>query len=92
VLRQTWFLFDSDWVQTVQASKYVPHLVATVSIGRVKWIEGSTMTGKDNCQWHLFHPHARDVTKAPVHFGRGVGPYEGFVDDYIGAHAPRKAA
>lgn len=83
-LRPTWLLFDSDWLQTVQAKPYMESLVATVSIGRVKWIEGSTMSGKDNCQWYLFHPEARDITKAPVHFGRGIPPYPGFVYEYMG--------
>lgn len=83
-LRPTWLLFDSDWVQTVQARPYFDRLVATVSIGRVKWIEDSPHTGKDNCQWHLFHRGARSITKAPAHFGRGVLPYEGFVTDYMG--------
>jgi hypothetical protein len=23
-------------------------------VGRVKWIEDSPFTGKDNCAWHLF--------------------------------------
>lgn len=83
-LRPTWLLFDSDWVQTVQAKPYLERMVATVSIGRVKWIEGSTMSGKDNCQWHLFHPDARSICKAPMHFGRGIPPYPGFVEDYMG--------
>jgi hypothetical protein len=25
-----------------------------VSIGRVRWIEGSKNDGKDNCAWYLF--------------------------------------
>lgn len=91
-MRPTWLLFDSDWVQTVQAKPYLDHMVATVSIGRVKWIEGSTMSGKDNCQWHLFHPRARSITKAPVHFGRGIPPYPGFVEDYMRLPALSAAA
>lgn len=83
-MRPTWLLFDSDWMQTVQAREYMQDMmVATVSIGRMKWIEGSTMTGKDNCQWHLFHPDARLITKAPMHFGRGILPYDGFVTEYM---------
>lgn len=80
--RPTWLLFDSDWMQTAQARPYLPNLLAVVSIGRVKWIEGSKMTGKDNCQWHLFHPQAQAISTAPAFFGRGVKPYEGFVDTY----------
>lgn len=52
-LRPTWLLFDADWVHTKQASPYMPLLRKIVSIGRVKWIPDSKMTGKDNCAWHL---------------------------------------
>lgn len=88
--KPTWLLFDSDWMQTSQATRFMPLLLATVSIGRVKWIEGSTMTGKDNCQWHLFHPSARDLTAAPYFFGRHVPPPEDFVASYvsISTHRP----
>lgn len=50
----TWLLFDADWVHTVQAIPFLPRLRRIVSVGRVKWIPGTTMTGKDNCAWHLF--------------------------------------
>lgn len=83
--KPSWLLFDSDWMQTAQARPFLPNLLAVVSIGRVKWIEGSKMTGKDNCQWHLFHPRARTISAAPVFFGRNMQPYDGFVEAY---HAP----
>ena len=50
----TWLLFDADWMHTKQAAPYMDRLEAIVSVGRVKWIEGSKMTGKDNCCWYLF--------------------------------------
>ena len=50
----TWLLFDADWMHTKQAAPYLGYLTKVVSIGRVKWIEGSKMTGKDNCCWYLF--------------------------------------
>ena len=50
----TWLLFDADWVHTQQAIPFMPRLRTIVSIGRLKWIPGTTMTGKDNCAWHLF--------------------------------------
>jgi len=54
-LRPTWLLFDADWIHTVQSSELVKNrLVKIVSIGRVKWIEDSVGTGKDNCCWYLF--------------------------------------
>lgn len=53
-MRPTWLLFDADWMHTKQASPYMPWLRKVVSVGRVKWIPGSKMTGKDNCAWYLF--------------------------------------
>lgn len=66
----TWLLFDADWVHTRQAAPFLPRLRRIVSVGRVKWIPDSKMTGKDNCAWHLFDkPSAND---AAVFFGRAA--------------------
>ena len=53
-LSPTWLLFDADWPHTQQSTPYMQRLVKIVSIGRVKWIPNSKMTGKDNCCWYLF--------------------------------------
>lgn len=50
----TWLLFDADWMHTRQAVPFLPWLQKIVSVGRVKWIEDSPHTGKDNCCWYLF--------------------------------------
>jgi hypothetical protein len=54
-LRPTWLLFDSSWPFTKQSStlmeKYCTDIVA---IGRLKWIENTTMSGKDDCSWYRF--------------------------------------
>lgn len=50
----TWLLFDADWKHTKQAGVFLPRLRKIVSVGRVKWIEDSKMTGKDNAAWYLF--------------------------------------
>jgi hypothetical protein len=50
----TWLLLDADWKQTRQAAPYLPHCSDIVAIGRVKWIEGSKHTGKDNACWYKF--------------------------------------
>lgn len=50
----TWMLFDTDWFHTVQAAPFMPRLRKYVSAGRLKWIPGTTMSGKDNCAWYLF--------------------------------------
>jgi len=52
--RPTWLLFDADWVHTRQSAPFLPWLQKIVAVGRVKWIPGSPMTGKDNCAWYLF--------------------------------------
>ncbi|OWJ71397.1 SAM-dependent methyltransferase [Haematobacter massiliensis] len=52
--RPTWLLFDADWIHTRQSSPFMRLLRKIVSVGRVKWIPDSKMTGKDNCAWHLF--------------------------------------
>jgi len=63
----TWLLFDADWMHTKQATPYLERCVKIVSVGRVKWIPDSKMTGKDNCAWYLF-----DVKKvlysSPIQF------------------------
>ncbi len=51
----TWLLFDADWMHTKQSTSMVARLEKIVSVGRIKWIEGSKMTGKDNCCWYLFN-------------------------------------
>lgn len=51
----TWLLFDADWVHTRQAIPFIDQCSHIVSVGRVKWIEDSQFTGKDNAAWHRFH-------------------------------------
>lgn len=53
----TWLLFDADWMHTKQSSEYIKYCKKIVSVGRVKWIPDSKMTGKDNCAWYLFVDH-----------------------------------
>lgn len=62
ILRPTWLLFDADWCHTKQASPYLEVCHTIVSIGRVKWIADSKMSGKDNCCWYLF-----DAKTKPTH-------------------------
>ena len=59
----TWLLFDADWVHTKQSAPFMPWLRKVVSVGRLKWIPDSKMTGKDNCAWHLFDQNASGPTE-----------------------------
>lgn len=53
-IKPTWLLFDADWMHTLQSIPYMAWCSDIVSIGRVKWIEGSKSVGKDNCAWYCF--------------------------------------
>lgn len=50
----TWLLFDADWLHTAQAHEFAPFCTHVVSVGRVRWIEETTMDGKDNAAWYRF--------------------------------------
>lgn len=67
-MTSTWLLFDSDWMHTKQSIPFLPRLRKVVSIGRVKWIEGSSSVGKDNCCWYLFENN--DMVKPIEFWGR----------------------
>ena len=54
VLAPTWLIFDADWMHTKQAAPYLKYCHKIISVGRVKWIQGSDGAGKDNCCWYLF--------------------------------------
>ncbi len=53
-LRPTWLLFDADWMHTKQSAPYMPLCKKIVSVGRLIWIPGTTMSGKDNVAWYCF--------------------------------------
>lgn len=59
----TWLLFDADWMHTKQSAPFMPLLRKVVSVGRVKWIEDSPFTGKDNCCWYLFDAQSQAPTE-----------------------------
>jgi hypothetical protein len=54
----TWLLLETDWASTKQAAPFMPSCSDIVSIGRLRWIEGTTMSGKQNFAWYHFdHCH-----------------------------------
>ena len=66
----TWLLIDLDWAANLQAVPYLKTCSDIVVIGRVKWIENSKFTGKENYIWARFwHEH----TEGPrFHNRRGL--------------------
>jgi len=71
-LTPTWLLFDADWMFTKQSTPFMYYCRMIVAVGRVKWIEGSKNTGKDNCAWYLFGPNPKPMPEglrmAPPYF------------------------
>jgi hypothetical protein len=55
----TWLLMDYDWAATKQAAEYMRHCTDVVILPRLKWIEGSKDTGKENHAWYRFDPRHR---------------------------------
>ena len=49
-----WLLLNSDWANTKQAAPYLATCSNILPIGRVIWIPGTTMHGKDNAAWYRF--------------------------------------
>jgi hypothetical protein len=67
-LKPTWLLFDSDWANNRHAAPYLETCSDIVAVGRLKWIEGSLHSGKDNTSWYRFWHAHRGPT---VFHGRG---------------------
>ena len=67
----TWLLFDADWMHTKQSAILMSYCVKVVSVGRVKWIEDSKSSGKDNCAWYLFDAFLPPTTPTEF-YGRTV--------------------
>jgi len=58
-LKPTWLLLDGDWSYNREAVPYLEQCTDIVAIGRLRWIEGSSNTGKDNAAWYRFwHRHS----------------------------------
>ena len=66
-LRPTWLLIDAGWMHTKQSIQFMDYCLKIVSIGRVKWIEGSKHTGKDDCVWMHFD-HRYKTLSHPIMF------------------------
>ena len=65
----TWLLLESDWAYTKQAGPFMPCCSDIVSVGRLRWIAGTTMSSMENFAWFRFDArhsagpifHARDL-------------------------------
>lgn len=59
-----WCLFDASWAHTGQARELMAYCSDIVVVGRLLWIEGTTMRGKDDCCWYRFQ---RDPCQTTFH-------------------------
>ena len=50
----TWALLPADFAHNVYFRQIESRCRKIVSVGRVKWIEGTKHSGKDNAAWYLF--------------------------------------
>ena len=58
----TALLLPADFMHNKRFHKYLRHCAYIKSIGRVKWIEDSKMSGKDNYAWFFFTPEEQVQT------------------------------
>jgi hypothetical protein len=66
-----WLLLESDWACTKQAAPFMPSCSDIVSIGRLRWIEGTAMSGKQNFAWYRFdYRHLA----GPIFHAHGLAP------------------
>jgi len=65
----SWFLWDANWVWTRQSAPFIPGIKKIVAIGRLKWMEGTTMDAKDDCAWFYSEP---GWTDGPTLIGRAA--------------------
>lgn len=69
LMKPTWLLFDADWMHTKQAGNLIKWCKEIVTVGRVKWIEGSRSVSKDNCAWYLFYSNSFE---GPRFYGKQI--------------------
>jgi len=68
-LRPTLLLLPADFMHNRRMKPYMDKCVWVQSIGRVKWIEGSKVSGVDNYAWYMFDNN-KDVGTPTQFFGR----------------------
>ena len=71
----TWLLLPADWMHNLHAAPFLPSCTDIVSVGRVRWFEGTTMSSMENFAWYRFDGHhsagpilhARDSAPVSLH-------------------------
>lgn len=63
----TWFLMDGNYLFNKKSAPCMSVCTDVVPIGRVKWIEGSANTGKENCAWFRFDSRVAETKLTYMH-------------------------
>jgi hypothetical protein len=67
-MRPTFLLLNADLMHNKRMGRHMKRCSKVVSVGRIKWIEGSKNTGMENCVWMLFE----DREVRTVFYGRSA--------------------
>lgn len=62
-LKPTILLLPADFIHNIRFGPYLEYCQAIVSIGRVKWIEDSKVSGMENYMWAFFATEKVDSTQ-----------------------------
>jgi hypothetical protein len=55
-LKPTWMLLPADMMHNKRMAPYMKVCRRVVSVGRVRWVEGTKSSSTDNFAWYLFNP------------------------------------
>lgn len=50
----TWLLLEANWAHTIRATPFMAHCRRIVSIGRLRWVEGSGHSSTKDYAWYEF--------------------------------------
>jgi hypothetical protein len=67
----TWLLLYADWASTKHAAPFIRSCSDIVPVGRLRWIEGTTMSSMENFAWYRLHAHH---VAGPIFHARGSVP------------------
>lgn len=58
---KSWLLIDAAWAFTKQSSDYMKYCSKFIAVGRVIWIPGTKVSGKDDAAWYCFEQEPCDT-------------------------------
>lgn len=66
-VRPTWLLMNGSYIFNKRSSRYMRMCTDVVPIGRVKWIEDSPHSGKEDCIWARFDNRKNETQLTYIH-------------------------